>query len=95
MRLDHENTEKINDLSPFINWIETPVQASLALLAEHPALDPDHWRSLFSPRERAEGRQKSAPVAFRAWFLGRLAAKAAARRLRGQGPDRDEILKGP
>lgn len=95
MRLDHENTEEINSLNLFINWIETPGAVPLALLAEHPALDPDRWRGLFSPCERAEGELKSAPAAFRAWFLGRLAAKAAAGRWRGRGPGRAEILKGP
>ena|GEM_PF-2104883 len=130
MRLNHENIEEINDLSSFVNWIETPPRMgqcsaasrfgcnrssgnrslqtcfgrlesppafglpSLALLPDDPALDPDCWSSLFSPPEWAEGRQKSAPAAFRAWFLGRLAAKAAVGRQWGRRPDQVEILKG-
>lgn len=95
MGLGSENIEKKDDLSLFINWIETPGDFHLALLADHQTLDSDQLSGFFSPRENAEGRQKSAPAAFRAWFLGRLAAKAAAGRLRSQSLDQVEILRGP
>lgn len=95
MRLGIENTEGIEDLSPFINWVETPGPSLAALLADHPDLDQHRWSGLFSRREKAEGDRKSAPAAFRAWFLGRLAAKAAAGRMRGQRPEQVEITKGP
>lgn len=95
MRLGGENIEKKDDLGLFINWIETPGDFHVALLPDHPDLGPDHMSGFFSLREREEGRLKSAPAAFRAWFLGRLAAKAAVGRLRGQSLDQAEILRGP
>ncbi len=81
-------------LNSFIDWPPAPGGIFLALIPDRPALILADWLDFFSVRELAEGRSKASPTAGRNWFLGRLAAKAAAGRLWGLDPARVEVLHG-
>ncbi len=68
---------------------------SLTFIFDNPECRISSLSSQLTARERAEGRLKGAPSAYRGWLLGRLAAKEALAGLWKRPPSEVEVLKGP
>ena len=87
-----ETTER--KLISRLHWLPAPAGLFLAGLKDDPAWLTAELSDLFSPRE-LDGRDRTADAAARSWFLGRLAAKAAAGRRWRLPLDSAEIRPGP
>ncbi|MDR1045593.1 MAG: 4'-phosphopantetheinyl transferase superfamily protein [Candidatus Adiutrix sp.] len=68
---------------------------TLTLLLDDPALPVGVYESRLGPKETARGREKRSSAAYRAWLLGRWAAKAAAVEFWKPAGGDPEIFNGP
>ena len=87
-----EKKEQIGDLSLFTYFTGESSGSALALVSDHPNQSAAGLKRYLTPAETAEGLKKTSPAAHRAWLLGRLAAKAAARRRWGFELSETEVV---
>ena len=78
-----------------LRWPYVNDSCCLALVDDEPDGPASGAAQLLSTAEEAEGRAKSSPAAYRAWLLGRLAAKAAAARFWQLSPEQVKIVRSP
>ena len=87
--------DKIHKVSLIRRHIPTDRGLNMTFIPDDPECPSSRLSTELTDRERAEGRQKTAPAAYRGWLLGRLAAKEAAGRLWSLPAAAVEVLKGP
>lgn len=87
--------DKIHKVSLTRLYVPTDCGINMAFIPDDPECPSSLLSMDLTDRERKEGRQKSAPAAYRGWLLGRLAAKEAVGRLWHLPPAAVEVLKGP
>lgn len=90
-----ENDMKNSVITPLLRPLKRSSGLRATLLSGCVSDPEDLWGGLLSSRERLEGRNRSSPAARRNWFMGRLAAKAAAADLLDLSLSEVEILRGP
>lgn len=78
-----------------VRWPYVNGGCCLALVDGEPGGPAGRAAQVLSPAEKDEGKIKSSPAAYRAWLLGRLAAKAAAADFWHLPPERVEIFRNP
>lgn len=86
---------KIQDVSLIRHQIVIAGGINMALIYDDPECPSSVLSTDLTANEREEGRQKTAPAAYRSWLLGRLAAKEATGRLWNLPPATVEVLRGP